>query len=209
MRICAIADCGKKHYGRGLCKLHYQQDRRGADLSGRMVDNPVHKCVHKWVDRPVGHGGAHSRVRRVWGSASQYPCIECGNTAKDWAYDGTDPTQLYEARGGRAAKSFYSLYPEFYMPMCAKCHALRDKGAAAIELQMYRTIAHKSGLSGMEIIESITDITSHRASRVGRKLSDALERWAIHGSLVRLIDDLEILSGELNDILPARLREST
>jgi HNH endonuclease len=66
---------------------------------------------------------AHLRVVRLWGKARLYPCIECGRPAQDWAYDGTDPT-------GEGVKRKYSIWPEFYMPMCHRCHLRRDKGSA-------------------------------------------------------------------------------
>lgn len=42
---------------------------------------------------------------------------------------------LSEVRG---AKLWYSAYPEFYMPMCFKCHRARDASFAAAELREYR-----------------------------------------------------------------------
>lgn len=71
----------------------------------------------------ITYGSAHYRVARMWGPASQYPCTACGRPAAQWAYDGTDETQLYVAK---RSVGFYSLYPEFYMPMCYLCHRLLD-----------------------------------------------------------------------------------
>jgi HNH endonuclease len=63
---------------------------------------------------------AHYRVVKLWGKARQYPCISCGSPARDWAYDGMDPT-------GEGVKWKYSIWPEFYMPMCHQCHLGRDR----------------------------------------------------------------------------------
>lgn len=68
----------------------------------------------------VKYNAAHERVKRLWGPARQYPCVQCGKPADHWAYDNTDPTELM----GRAR---YSLFPEFYMPMCASHHQLMDR----------------------------------------------------------------------------------
>jgi hypothetical protein len=65
------------------------------------------------------YDNAHTRVVRLWGKACLYPCINCGRRARDWAYDGTDPT-------GQGIKRRYSIWPEFYMPMCHKCHMRLD-----------------------------------------------------------------------------------
>lgn len=59
---------------------------------------------------------AHRRVYRLWGSASQYPCVRCGGSAKDWAYDGMDPSSSINC----------SQNPEFYMPLCRRCHSYFD-----------------------------------------------------------------------------------
>jgi hypothetical protein len=83
--------------------------------------------VAQYRDNYVGYDGAHGRVRRMWGSASQYDCIRCGDEAESWAYDHSDPEELCEPehfqKGGRA----YSPWPEFYAPMCWPCHSKFDR----------------------------------------------------------------------------------
>lgn len=91
------------------------------------------------------------RIRSKWGSASLYSCVECGEPAKDWAYDGTDDAQLYARHRDSGGKMFYSLYPEFYMPMCRSCHNTRDRTQSFAELEEYRTLKHETGLSYGEI----------------------------------------------------------
>ena len=81
----------------------------------------------------------HLRLKRIWGPARNYPCVDCGKSAQEWAYDGTDPGQqlgLYSS--GRVSKVWYSIWPEFYMPLCKKCHAGRDGAKAVAELLEYR-----------------------------------------------------------------------
>ena len=81
---------------------------------------------------------AHNHVVRLWGSASRYDCVSCGEPAKDWAYDGTDPTYLLGAdRPGNSLVRF-SRFPEFYMPLCILCHKRRDRTETARELSEYR-----------------------------------------------------------------------
>jgi hypothetical protein len=66
----------------------------------------------------------------MWGSASLYPCVDCGGEAQDWSYDHTDPTELTgEGRHGMITQ--YSVWPEFYAPRCRKCHSVFDHGPAA------------------------------------------------------------------------------
>lgn len=64
---------------------------------------------------------AHNRVRRLWGNAKLYQCVRCAGPAHDWAYDGTDPTACMGVE-----RCFYSVWPEFYMPLCRNCHRVFD-----------------------------------------------------------------------------------
>ncbi|QDH93642.1 hypothetical protein SEA_LILHOMIEP_68 [Mycobacterium phage LilhomieP] len=102
---------------------------------------------------PITSTGAHQRVRRLWGSASLYPCATCGGPAKDWAYDGTDPTHYYEQ--GRKAWSHFSRWPEFYMPMCKPCHSNHDRRAAADELREYRQWKMRNPGKTLEDLEGV------------------------------------------------------
>lgn len=104
--------------------------------------------VHpRWRGNDISIGTAHSRLRRIWGSAGNYPCISCGGTAAQWAYDGTDPDQRYRLVGKRKYYAYYSVYPEFYMPMCSLCHRRRDGEMQRLELFQYRTLKNETGLS--------------------------------------------------------------
>lgn len=81
------------------------------------------QVIHwNWKWDNVTYEGAHGRSHRLWGSASQYPCVICGKPAREWAYDGTDLCQKVSPRG-----QVYSPYPEFYMPACGHCHKVMDR----------------------------------------------------------------------------------
>lgn len=111
------------------------------------IANSVRFLVHTIVFAPYGD------------HLVKYMCIQCDNPAKDWAYDGTDPTQLYGLRTG-GGKSFYSRFPEFYMPMCRKCHTQRDGANTRRELEEYRTIKHQTGLTFEEILHRIESFSN-------------------------------------------------
>lgn len=74
--------------------------------------------------------GAHGRVKRQLGPAGDNPCVKCGAAAKEWAYDGTDPSELSGVAAGEYPVT-YSAWPEFYMPLCHPCHRLMDRSAWA------------------------------------------------------------------------------
>ena len=66
---------------------------------------------------------AHATVKRERGSASAYPCQNCGNPANDWAYtnDAGDLEQIDPRSGCRYADGV-----EFYVPLCRSCHKRFD-----------------------------------------------------------------------------------
>jgi hypothetical protein len=94
--------------------------------------------------------GAHKRVLAMWGKAKQYLCAVCGNQAQQWAYDGTDPEQLYDASWPGRSHIFFSLYPEFYLPLCTRCHRTKDCADTKEELRDYRSWRHRHGLTTKE-----------------------------------------------------------
>jgi hypothetical protein len=79
------------------------------------------KAGQKWCSRgcsnrarltqdAVGYGGAHHRVRRARGPASEYLCADCGEQAAHWS-------QVHGMTG---------LEPEHYAPRCVSCHGRYD-----------------------------------------------------------------------------------
>lgn len=144
--MCSHGTCGDVVLAKGLCKLHYHRKRQGAPTEGPRRNYSTGPRAWGFValaTQPITSSGAHQRVKRLWGSASRYLCVECGNPARDWAYDGTDPTHTYEFT--RKSWTHYSRWPEFYMPMCRPCHSNRDRRIAADELREYREWKHRTG----------------------------------------------------------------
>lgn len=74
----------------------------------------------------IGYRGAHHRVARARGRASDHLC-SCGAQARDWAYDGQDPAELSELRARQVSPSPYSLDPAHYVPLCGPCHYEVDR----------------------------------------------------------------------------------
>lgn len=149
-RKCKVAGCSRPHAAKGYCSVHRERERKGLP-----IDTPIRDGL--LTDR-CDFTAAHVRVKAVWGPARQYPCIECGEAAKDWAYDGTDSTELLGVAAKGRSLMRYSLYPEFYMPMCRKCHHSRDKGRAAQELREYREFKHRTRMTLPEIEQLLSKI---------------------------------------------------
>lgn len=142
LTFCEVRGCDSRPLAKGLCSLHYQRKIMGTDME--LPPRHLRECT--------SFQGAHWRVKSVWGAARQYPCVECGKTAAHWAYDGTDPTESWSSPSNRGTVHFFSSWPEFYMPMCAKCHSARDAGRAAEELREYRIWRHETKMSLSDIV---------------------------------------------------------
>jgi hypothetical protein len=136
---CGAAGCTRLSTKRGYCDAHYARARKGRPVDGEIVKRSVHdECDYK---------AAHLRVVSTFGPAKNHRCVKCEGQAHHWAYDGTDEAQLLGPKDG-ITYHWYSRYPEFYMPMCLRCHAIKDKGAAARELLTYRIeLAQQNGWS--------------------------------------------------------------
>ena len=78
----------------------------------------------------------HQRLRRNIGRASLFPCIVCGEQARDWAYQYTDQEPLRDPVSGE----IYSLDPQHYRPMCRRCHKIFDHGGDPREAMELRKL---------------------------------------------------------------------
>ena len=119
--VCSLPGCGAKHFGKGWCQRHYMQVRRGQEPT---------------LERPgdfVTYSGAHRRVYYVKGPAKLHSCVECGGRALDWAYVGGDPNEIVgpvprpKSHNRPPSMCAYSADPEFYVPMCRRCHVAHDR----------------------------------------------------------------------------------
>lgn len=122
---CVFTGCAGQAVSKGYCAAHLRQMR----VHGRMI--PV-----RTVFDECSYGAAHRRCTALWRRVRQYPCAWCGESAHEWAYDGTDPSELYDEERDWALRTIlpYSRFPEFYMPMCKSCHKKRDVEELRAEL---------------------------------------------------------------------------
>jgi hypothetical protein len=109
-RGCLVDGCDSKHSAQGYCMLHYN----------RWKSNGSPHIVQKIYNENLTYSSAHDRVRSTKGRASQYLCQHCGRSAEHWAYDGKDVDQFIDL------SRIYSLKPDHYTPLCAKCHKTYD-----------------------------------------------------------------------------------
>lgn len=122
---CSVAGCQNKgrYVATGWCQTHYHRFWRTGSL----------ELIEKELRTDLSYYGAHSRVKSNLGSAHKNPCIMCGGEAKEWAYDGTDESELQGSvnLNGTSYPVKYSVWPEFYMPLCIVCHRRLDAGNRA------------------------------------------------------------------------------
>lgn len=81
-----------------------------------------------WQGDAITYHGAHYRVYRLRGAASEHRCNDCGEQAQDWSLDCAyvdDPRE--EVNGYMMA---FSPDPSRYEPRCRQCHRLRDRALA-------------------------------------------------------------------------------
>jgi hypothetical protein len=118
---CSFDGCTGQPQSKGYCAAHYRQLR---------VDGTLVELRKPTVWDICTYSAAHHRCRQLWGRVQQYPCVECGEPADDWAYDGTDSTALRRTDDPVSVRTGlpYSRFPEFYMPLCKTCHKRRDMG---------------------------------------------------------------------------------
>ena len=130
--LCHTEGCEReREHHRLMCSKHRVRRKRSGTHMGLVISDTVSK-----MDFDPKYTGAHQRVRWLWGPARQYECVACGGRAAEWAYDGTDPTHLLGQ--GIWQTSYYSRYPEFYMPMCIRCHRTKDRAESMKDLAEYR-----------------------------------------------------------------------
>ncbi|SDZ12012.1 hypothetical protein SAMN05216215_104740 [Saccharopolyspora shandongensis] len=91
------------------------------------VETGHNKGIYRKVD--ITYQQAHVRVRERFGKAFEYPCVYCGQQAREWSYSGCCPDVMY-GDNGHGVMMYYSPNPEMYYPQCRKCHAAYDRNMA-------------------------------------------------------------------------------
>jgi hypothetical protein len=80
----------------------------------------------------IKYHSVHNLLRSQRGQASGYVCVDCGDQAEEWSYDGGSPTETVQlvSDGRRNGKDRYVAHSgrdlSFYSPRCKKCHYQQD-----------------------------------------------------------------------------------
>jgi hypothetical protein len=102
--------------------------------SGRMTScgNHGRGFGRKATHEVRSYQAVHQQLRVKRGSASEYSCIDCGNSAHHWSYDGIDNREHLSNDKGHLLAYSTDLYGH-YDPRCARCHTEYDKAVRGAE----------------------------------------------------------------------------
>jgi hypothetical protein len=102
----------------GLCSKHIRRWRKHGTTE-------VIRPFGKYPDEEVTYGSMHHRVRRLKGSAKHCVCVDCGEPAVEWSYEGGDPNERI-GPNQHGTLMAYSTDPSYYRPRCVSCHRHHD-----------------------------------------------------------------------------------
>jgi hypothetical protein len=108
----------------GWCMAHYWRKRRNGDPFTVLPPNgggpkPQGIGSPNWKGDDIDYSGAHKRLRRDRGPASDYIC-PCGRQARDWAYSNVCQDEKQSDFGP------YCVHIDCYEPLCVSCHRVKD-----------------------------------------------------------------------------------
>lgn len=87
--------------------------------------------TRKWSRKPnskvPSYVDTHRAISFLNGRALDWPCHHCGEQAREWAYDKTDPEEISAEHPRTGRLQHYSLDVERYMPLCVACYRDFDK----------------------------------------------------------------------------------
>lgn len=126
---CEVIGCDRPRVSVGggfsrYCSGHKGRKARTGDVQAHIPLRPIHSGrVDVWCD----YRTAHNRVKNVRGKASAHACVDCGQQATEWSYNGNGK---YEFTGpthhGHGTLLVWSGDPADYDPRCKPCHMKRD-----------------------------------------------------------------------------------
>jgi hypothetical protein len=118
---CSVPGCADdRYYSDGLCQMHHWRSLRRGDVNYeyRGESHPA------WQGDQISYRTAHNRVVTQRGPARTHACIDCGEPAEHWSYDGMDSNEQFDPAHGCP----YSADVTHYVPRCARCHMRVDIG---------------------------------------------------------------------------------
>jgi hypothetical protein len=102
---------------------------RANQVAAQTARQAVPEECSNWRGDEVGYAGRHQRLRKAFGSATRYFCVEnCCRPASDWSLNADVPSECLRAdASGHAQGLNFSPYDAHYYPRCRACHLKLDR----------------------------------------------------------------------------------
>lgn len=117
---CQVDGCDTRAHAHKYCSKHLTRWKKHGDPNHI---EPIRGRPWKG-DQPTW-GAIHKRLSRKFGPAKTHPCVDCGETAREWSYLGGCPDELMEEVKGSTLRYSENLW--LYVPRCVQCHRVNDK----------------------------------------------------------------------------------
>lgn len=114
MRTCLVENCGRKHYAKGLCSIHYRRYRYHGSFEKRKGGAASYNWKGGIADYPNHWKMKKQRLLKI--SQTKGRCELCGRKGK----------QIHHKDGSKTNHSIDNL-----MFLCQKCHGALHRGRKA------------------------------------------------------------------------------
>lgn len=145
VRICIMESCGRKHYAKDLCSLHYQRMKNGVNLILRpIIRNGKQGCVMNECNKPhyaFGYCSNHYMIANYMEKKIQLVihfgeiCVDCREKFSPYVFDFdcvVEDTSNHVAVGEllRSFATWERLAEEISIceMVCSNCHRTRTYG---------------------------------------------------------------------------------
>lgn len=121
---CSVVGCERPVRARGWCMMHYTRWYKHGDPD--VVLRSGFSVGSKYVEgAPTTYSTMHVRLHYRFGPAKHRECIDCGDSALHWSYNGgCEQEQLGPDSSGRVMP--YCSHFDHYSPRCYYCHRAHD-----------------------------------------------------------------------------------
>lgn len=117
---CAAPKCDADVRCCGMCSIHHGRFNRHGSFEPKAGSESKGETNHAWRGNGVGYYAIHSRLTSHIGRAADRTCADCGQPARHWSYDHTDPDEQRSECGP------YSTDLSHYQSRCVPCHKAYD-----------------------------------------------------------------------------------
>jgi hypothetical protein len=124
-RLCAVS-CDRHCHGNDrYCPAHRARIYRHGDVQADIPLRPWYVDTTRWCSYVT----AHQRVKVRRGPATAHACTNCGEPAREWAYNGRAAHEFTGHIARHPTPMIWSGDVNDYDPMCAPCHRRHDREA--------------------------------------------------------------------------------